>query len=154
DVDVLVMEAIGVGGTRQLRERDAFRVRRPVAGARERGGTLFHVGLKLLRPHGSVDEPPVFRALAADAVRRRAEDVGVIAADSSLVGDARQAAGPGQDAEQRDLWQADRGGPIVDENDLVARERELVPAARGRAVERRDELETRMAARVLDAVAR
>ena len=88
-----------------------------------------------------VDEAPLDGALAADALGDRAEDVGEVAAHLALVDDAREAAGAGQHAEQRRLGQADRAGAVVDQDDLVAGERELVAAAGADAVERGEELE-------------
>ena len=132
----------------------ARRVARPVARGGERLRPLLHRLRELLRLRMAVDQPPFLRALRAHAFDQRAEDVGVVAPHAALVGEARQPAGAGQHAEQRHLGQAHRGGAVVDEEDLVAGERELVAAAGGRAVARGDELEAGMAARVLDAVAR
>jgi hypothetical protein len=58
-----------------------------------------------------------------------AEDVGEVAPHLALVHDARQAAGAGQHGQQRDLGQAHRGRGVVHQQDLVAGERQLVPAA-------------------------
>jgi len=71
-----------------------------------------------------------------------------------LVGQPREAAGARQHAQQRHFGQADRRRSIVHEHDLVARERQLVPAAGRGAVARGEELQPRVPARVLDAVAR
>ena len=92
-----------------------------------------------------VDELPLDRALALDALGERAEDVGEIAAHLPLVDDARQAAGAGQHAEQRRLRQAHRRVRVVDQQDLVAGERQLVAAAGADAVQRRQELDARSA---------
>ena len=92
-----------------------------------------------------VDEPPLDRALALHAFGERAEHVREVAPDLPLVDDARQAAGAGQHAEQRRLRQAHRRVPVVDEHDLVARERQLVAAAGADAVERGEELDARSA---------
>ena len=81
-----------------------------------------------------VDQPPFDRAPALDPFGNRAEDIREIAPDLALVDDARQAAGAGQHSEQRRLRQADRRIAVVDEQDLVARERELVAAAGADAV--------------------
>ena len=83
-----------------------------------------------------VDEPPVLGALAAHAFGRRAEHIGEVVAHVALVGEARQAAGARQHAEQRDLGQRHRRRAIVDQQDLVAGERELVAAAGAGAVDR------------------
>ena len=97
--------------------------------------------LELARRIHGVDEPPLHRALPFHAFGHRAEDVGEVAADLPLVHDAREAAGAGQHAEQRRLRQADGRIPVVHEDDLVARERELVAAAGADAVQRGEELD-------------
>ena len=79
--------------------------------------------------HDVIDQAPVLRALALDALGGRAEHVGAVAAHLALVDEAREAAGAGQHGEQRRLGEADRGAAVVDEHRLVARERELVAAA-------------------------
>ena len=65
----------------------------------------------------------------------RGEHVGEVAADVALVDDAGEPAGAGQHGEQRDLGQRHRRRAVVDEEDLVARQRQLVAAAGGRAVD-------------------
>jgi hypothetical protein len=71
----------------------------------------------------------------------------------ALVGEPGEAAGARQDPEQRHFGQCDRRRAVVDQPDLVARERELVAAARASAVHRRQELEPAVHARILEAVA-
>ena len=80
--------------------------------------------------------------------------VGEVAPHPPLVDHARQAAGAGQHAEQRRLRQADRGIAVVDEENLVAGERQLVAAAGADAVQGGEELEAGMGAGVLDRQAR
>ena len=110
--------------------------------------------LNWLVGYDGVDELPFDGALAFHALDQRAEEVGEIAADAALVDDAREAAGAGQHAEQRRFRQADRRIAIVDEQDLVARQRQLVAAAGADPVERGQELEAGVRARVLDRQAR
>src|SRR3989449_6014852 len=86
--------------------------------------------------------------------RGGAEHVGEVASHLSFIDQPGQSSRAGQYAQKGDLWQADGRGAVVDHRDLVAGERELVAAARGGAVERGEELEAGMRARVLDAVAR
>ena len=81
-----------------------------------------------------VHESPVPGPLPLDPLRRGAEDIGVIAAHPPLVHQPRQPAGPRKDAEERHLGQAHRGAPVVDQEDLVAGERQLVAASRRDAV--------------------
>ena len=109
---------------------------------------------ELLRLDDFVDEAPIFGALAADAVGIGAEDVGVIAANFSLIGHACKAAGSGKNAEEREFGEADGGRAIVDEDDVVAGESEFVAAAGGRAVERGEKFQAGVGAGVFDSVAR
>jgi len=104
--------------------------------------------------HDLVDETPVDRALALDALRDRAEQVGEVAPHLALVGEAREPAGAGQHPEERHLGQRHRRRAVVGEDDLVARERELVAAAGARAGERRQPLQPGPRRRVLDREAR
>ncbi len=70
--------------------------------------------------------------LAAHAVRAGGEDVGAVPADTALVHQPGQAAGAGQHAEQRHLGQRHRRGVVVDQHDVLAGQRQLVPAAGAR----------------------
>src|SRR5206468_6466227 len=94
-------------------------------------GALLHVLGKLLGLNDFVDETPVFGALAANAVLIRAKNVGMITANFSLVGEARQPAGSGQNAQQRQLRQTYGGGTIIDQNDFIAGKSQFVASARG-----------------------
>ena len=103
-----------------------------------------------LRPDG-VNEVPLERFLAAQAFGHRAEHVGEVAAHLALVDDAGQATGAGQHAEQRHFWQRYGRVVVVDEVDLIAREREFVTTASARRVDRADRLNARVPAVVLEA---
>ena len=83
----------------------------------------------------------------------RGEHVGAVLAHPPLVDHAGEAAGAGQHAEQRHLGQRNGRGVVVDEQDLVAGERQLVAAARGGAVDRGDPGLAGVRGRVLDPVA-
>ena len=100
-----------------------------------------------------VYEPPLLGAISANAFGSGAEDVGKVAAHLALVDQPSQPARSGQHAQQRDLRQAHGRGAVVDHRDLVAGERQFVAAAGRRAVQRGEELEARVAARILDTVA-
>src|SRR5262249_16698020 len=76
-----------------------------------------------------LDGPPVHGALAFDALLGGAEHVGAIAAHLAFVGDAGESAGAGEHGEQRQLRQRHRRGAVVDQHDMVGRERQLVAAA-------------------------
>jgi hypothetical protein len=71
----------------------------------------------------------------------------------ALVDHPRQAAGAGEDGQERDLRQRDGGGEVVDEDDLVTGQRQLVASARRRAVDGRDPDLAGVLRGVLDAVA-
>ena len=79
-----------------------------------------------------------------------AEKIRQVAAHLALVDHAGQAARSRQHSKQRRFRQAHRGIPVVDEQNLVAGERELVAAAGADAVERGEELEAGVLARVLN----
>ncbi len=102
----------------------------------------FHGFGELLRLGGVINEAPKLGAVGAHAFGGRAEDIGAVAPDFALVDDSRQAAGAGEHAEQRNLRQRYGGRPVVDHGDLVAGKGELVAAACGRAVQRRDEFQS------------
>ena len=100
-----------------------------------------------------VDEPPRLGAVGAHPLGGGAEHVGEVAPHLALVDEPRQAAGARQHAEQRHFGQAHRARAVVDHDDLVAGERQLVAAAGAGAVDRGQEFEARIGARILDAVA-
>jgi len=74
----------------------------------------------------------------------------VVAPHAPLVDEAREAAGPRQHAEERHLGQRHRGGAVVDEQDLVAGERELVAAAGRGTVKRAQRRDARLTAHLLE----
>src|SRR5712692_11191240 len=143
-----------VGGALERSKHHAFCVCGAIALLGELAGALLDVLGELLRLHDFVNEAPVFGALAAYTVRIGAEDIGMIAANVALVGDAREAAGARENAEKRKLREAYGGGAVVDEDDFVAGEGKFVAAAGGGAIERGEEFESGVGAGVFDAVAR
>ena len=82
--------------------------------------------------HDLVHQPPFDGAFAAHAFLGGAEDVGAVAADTALVGQAGQAAGAGQHRQQRQFRQRNGRAAVVDQHDVVGGHRELIAAA-GRA---------------------
>ena len=62
---------------------------------------------------------PVEGALAAPAFLAGAEQIGAVAPHPALVGEAGEAAGPGEDAEQGQFGQAHHRTPVVDQHDPV-----------------------------------
>ena len=120
DVDAGVVVAVFVDRARDGGQGDALGIGRAVALRGELGGALLDLFGEDLRFGVVVDQAPFLGALGADAFGQGAEDVGVVAAHAALVGDAGEAAGTWQHAEQRHLGQADGGGTVVDKQDLVA----------------------------------
>src|SRR5690606_34628760 len=120
------------GRERDRGERLALRARD------ERLDTALRHLLELRLRRRLVDEAPLDRALAAHALGDRREGVGEVTADLALVDEPREAAGAGEDREERRLGEAHRARAVVREDDLVAGDRELVSAARRRAVQRRE----------------
>jgi hypothetical protein len=107
NVHVRVLNSIGLNITSNRRQRDAGRLTRPPARVSKRAGALLDVRGKVLGPNDRVDQTPIDRPLAAHAVRRGAEHVGVIAADATLVDQPRQPASSREYSEQRHFGQAD-----------------------------------------------
>ena len=97
-----------------------------------------------------VNQAPFHRAFAAHTFGQCGEDVGEVAAHLALVDQAGEAAGAGQYAEKRDLGQTHGRAPVVDQDYLLAGERQFVTAAAARAVERGDVVLAAVGARVLD----
>ena len=73
--------------------------------------------------------PQALARSALCAVGRRAEDIREIAPHAPLVGHSRQPARARQDAQQGHLGQAHGRRAVVDQDDLVAGQGQLVPAA-------------------------
>src|SRR5260370_34671871 len=66
------------------------------------------------------------------------EEIGKIAPNLPFVHHSRQPSGPRENSEQWDFGQGDGGVAIVDQQNLIACERELVSAARGGSIEGSD----------------
>ncbi len=149
--DIAIVAAVVADAARERRQRNAAHGTIRTHPFPRLGGDR---GLELAVGHHGVDQPPLHRALALHALFRGAEDIRMVAADLSLVGDARQAAGAGQHREQRHLRQRHRGGTVVHQHDIIGGERHLVAAARRGAVDHGDGAQARGCARILDGVAR
>jgi hypothetical protein len=151
--DVGILERVGGDLAVQRRQGDAAGVRRAVRGLRAGERALADgVGELAARDRG-VDELPVHGGLAAHALGAGGEDVGAVLTDLALVDDAGETAGARQHREQRHLGQRDRRGTVVDQQDLVAGQRELVAAAGRGAVDGGEVGLARVLGGVLDAVA-
>src|SRR5712671_2533903 len=154
NVNKFVVKTGVVGGALERGEGHTFGLRGSIAVLSELPGALLDVLGKLLRFHDFVHEAPVFGALPTNAIRIGAENIGVIAANPALVGDARKPAGARENAEKGKLREAHGGGAIVDEDDFVAGQGQLVAAASRGAIERGQEFESGVGAGVFDSVAR
>ena len=135
-----------------LRSQTTLQRRRNARGQRD--GAFAYDAREVDRLRQSVYQPPVDRPLAAHAFGRRAKNIGEIAPQLALVGEPRKPAGARQDAQQRHLREAYRGGAIVDQKNLIAGKRQLVAAAGAGAVDRREEPDSVVRAGILHAVAR
>src|SRR5438132_780664 len=96
---------------------------------------------------------PCLGAIGAHPFGSGAKDVGEITPHLALVDQPGEAAGAGQHRQERHFGQADGARPVVDHDDLVTGERQLIAAAGAGPVYGGNEFETRMGARILDAVA-
>ncbi len=110
-------------------QRNPLGVPRTIGLGREFFHPLLHHLIQLGVRHHLVDQPPFDRALALDALFRRAEHVGMIAAHLALVGDAGEPAGSRQHREQRQLRQRHGRGTVVGQDDVVGGERQFIAAA-------------------------
>src|SRR5260370_34063300 len=99
-----------------------------------------------------IDEAPLLCSLTANAIRICAKHIGMVPADLALVREASQSARSGQDAQQRQLRQANRGGAVVHEDDLVASQSQLVTPSGRRSITRSEKLQSRMRPRVFDLI--
>jgi hypothetical protein len=115
----------GVFGHREFQgtERDAAARGRPVGGRGEFRRPLRDPILELRRRMDGIDEPPLHRSPALDALGNRAEYIREIAPHLALVHDAREPARSRQHCQERCLWKADGRIPVVHEQKLVARQR-------------------------------
>ncbi len=149
-----VFDAGRCEAARQRRQLDA----RPRPGAAGLCGKVFRARrdgfIEFRSRHHVIDQPPFDRALAFDAFLGSAEHVGMVAADFALVGHAGEAAGAGQHGKQRQFRQRNRGRAVVDQHDVIGRQRQFIAAAGGGAVDGADRFNSGILAQILDAVAR
>ena len=150
DRDVRIGDAVVADLALQRRECYALGVARAIRARRNLVRPRRDRVLPLGHRHDLVDQPPLDRLGAAHALLGGAEHVGAVAPHLALVGDAGEAAGPGQHGEQRRLGERHGRAAVVDQHDVLGRERELVAAARAAAVDGREVGLMRMLARVLD----
>src|SRR4029077_20322883 len=83
-----------------------------------------------------------------------AEDISQIAPNLALIGYASQSSRSGKDAQQGNFGQTHGRRPVIDQHDLVARKRELVPAACSCAIARRQELDAGVPAGIFNPISR
>jgi hypothetical protein len=133
--DVTVADRIG-GDVRRKGVQDYAWALRTRLFRGQSEGALAHGLLKTAARKHAVHQAPLHRALPFDAFGQGREDVRQVAPHLPLVHHARQATSPWQHRQQRNLGKADRARGIIDQQDLVAGQRKLVAAPRGRSVER------------------
>ena len=149
--------AVGDGtvghGAPERRQRDSLRVGRPVRvlgeGCRAGGHGIVEAGAR----HQLVNQIPFQRPAPAHAFARGTEVIGAVAAHAAFVHDAGEPAGTRQDREQRYFRQRHGGGPVIDQEDVVGRERKLVAAARSGARDHGHPALARVGRCILDGVA-
>ena len=137
----------------QRREGDPGSVGRAVRCRRPGRGRSAHQLGERAPGRDGVDQAPLEGLSALHAFGPGGEDVGEVAPDVALVDHPGQAAGAREHGEQRHLGERHRRRPVVDEQDLVAGQRQLVAAAGGGAVDRGDPDLAGVGGGVLDAVA-
>src|SRR5262249_35243637 len=149
-----VADVIALDRPLERGQRDAPRIFRTIRA----GGELLRPLAGFLRELGARDdlvhESPFDRPPAFDALLERTEHVGAVTAHPALVDQAREAAGAGQDREQRHLGQRDRRVAVVGHQNVLAGHRELVPPAGARPIHDADPRLLRLARGFLDGVAR
>ena len=152
--DVLVRPRTLLDGGLDRLEDDPLRPGAVSALLGGRAGLLGDDLVPLGERRNAIHEVPLHGALALDALGDAREHVAPIATDLALVRDAGESTGTRKDAQERHLGERDGAVAVVDEEDPVAGERELVPAARRGAVERGDEALVRVRRCILDPEAR
>src|SRR5258706_6785257 len=153
DLHPFIVEPVACVIACERRQRHGLRARARARAAQRQRAFAHDLG-ELPGLGERIDQLPIDGALAAHALGGGAEDVGVVVAHAALVRQARQASGARQHPQQRDFGKRHGRRSVVDQDDLVAGERQLVAAARASAVQRRDEADPRVARGVLDGVAR
>ncbi len=138
---------------RQRGQRNAFAVAVAPGGGGEFPGALGDLGLQLAVRHDLVDQPPLHRALALDALLDGAEIIGVVAAHLALVDHPRQPAGARQHRQQRHFRQRHRGCAVVGKDDVIGGKCEFVSAAGSRAVDDGDKTLAGVLGQILQPVA-
>ena len=111
---------------------------------------LAHGIVETARRRDLVNQAPGLRGLAAHPFAAGGDHIGEVLADAALVHQPGQPAGARQHRQQWHLGHGDRGGAVVDQDDLLAGEGELVAAAGGGAVHRREVGLAGVLRRVLD----
>ena len=153
DADMAVDDSVLGHGAPERRQRNSLRIGGPVrtlGKCRRAGGD----GVVQSRArHQLVYQLPVQRAAPAHTLPDRTEVVRTVAPDAPLVHDAGEPAGARQHREQRHLGQRHRGRSVIDQEDVIGRERELVAAASGGAGDHGHPALARVGRGVLDGVA-
>ena len=139
DGDVIVDDLVGTILDLERRQNHTLCIGRAVGLGGEFPGARRHRIIELGPRHQFVDQIPVDGPLAAHAFRGGAEHVGAIVPHLALVHQAGQSAGPRQHREKRQFGQGHGRGAIIDQHDVIGRQRQLIPAAGRGAVDGADE---------------
>ena len=153
DLNPAVAVAALVDQTFERREGNAGGIDRPIAFIRPGAGPFFDQLPEASGRRNPIYQLPCLGAIGAHPFGSGAKDVGEITPHLALVDQPGEAAGAGQHRQERHFGQADGARPVVDHDDLVTGERQLIAAAGAGPVYGGNEFETRMGARILDAVA-
>ena len=148
-----IAQAIVLISALKRREGNALRLSRPIARAPHLEGAFAHRTRKDRRLGQRIYQTPFNRLLAAHPFSSGAKNIGQVVAHMALVGQARESAGAGQHTQQRHFGQRHRRRPVVDQQDLIAGQRQLIAATGAGAVDRGQKPQPRVAAAVFDAVA-
>ena len=138
---VLPLQAVAVEAALDRGQGHALGAGRAVALLGQLQRAFLHTGGELRGLGDLVDQAPGHGLLATHALGGGAEDVGQVVAHLALVGDAGQAAGAGQHAQQRHLGQAHGRAAVIDQQDLVAGQGQLVAATGAGTVDGGQELQ-------------
>ncbi len=152
--DIWVVHAVGAELALQRRQLHSFASATPGGLRSDLARYLLDAIFELGRRDELIDQPPLNGPLSFHALLNRAEEISVIPPYHPLVHNTGETAGSRQDCKQRHFGQRHRGRAVVDHDDTIGRERELVAAAGGSAVDDRHETLAGVLARILHGIAR
>ena len=152
--DMSISQAFLIDRAFERCQQNAGLTVRTIRSGRQFGGACRNRLFELRARCDFVDQPPLQRARPTGAFLERAEHVGDVAPDASLVGETRQPAGAGQHREQRHFRQRHGGVAVIDQQQVIGGEREFVAAAGSGAAERGEIALARLRRGLFDRVTR